>query len=303
MGGPTGSCLAVGFPGQGVDWDAVCSTLRRGADDPIVVALHDTIQVTDWSQVDPADTRLAQPAILAASLLGAPDRRSLDAPIAVGHSFGEITALVWSGAISLADGLFLAAERGRLGALVHQRRPGSMLAVLNSTPSEVEFARRRAIAESGGTVEIAVVNHPRQIVVSGDPHTVDALARQFDDTPARVAHLPIGGPFHTPQMVEAAEEFAAAAASLTIGRPAVPVVFSSGGGQVIDADDAATVPARLGRSLVMPVDWPDAVARARALGAVSGIDAGPGNTLVRLGKKAGMAFRSPPAPSVAVGTA
>lgn len=286
----------LGFPGQGADWLAVISSLRGVRDaspgNQWVAQLGAVTGVADWSAVDPADTQLAQPAIYCASLIGAAEAAdSIDS--AVGHSFGELAALVYAGSLTFEDGLGLAQLRGQLGSEAQQHAPGVMVAVLALDRAVVDRLRTEAIETTGQMLEVAVVNHSKQVVLTGDDAAVTQLEILVSGTDGRATRLPIGGPFHTSRMDEAASAYEHAAAKLAIKPPRIPVVFSSGGGHVEAGGDTADVPRRLGRSLVDPVDWPDTLARCRALGIESGIDAGPGNTLVRISKKAGMVFRSP----------
>lgn len=288
--------IALGFPGQGADWGSVLEVLVSGADNPSgfawVTTLSAATGVSDWSVVDPADTQLAQPAIYCASLLGA---ARVTGPIGavVGHSFGELAALVYAGSLDFDDGLALAQLRGALGHQAQLVTPGVMVAVLALDRSVVEDLRTQSVDATSALLEIAVVNHSKQVVLTGDEIAVAHLESLVASTTGRAKRLPIGGPFHTTRMAEAARAYRTAAAKLTIKAPRIPIVFSSGGGHVEAGDDISDVPLRLGRSLVDPVDWPDTLSRCRALGIESGIDAGPGNTLVRISKKAGMVFRAP----------
>lgn len=288
--------IALGFPGQGADWGSVLEVLVSGADNPSgfawVTTLSAATGVSDWSVVDPADTQLAQPAIYCASLIGA-DRAAGSIDAAVGHSFGELAALVFAGSLTFEDGLALAQLRGRLGGEAQRNAPGVMVAVLALDRAIVERIRTAAVESAGELLEVAVVNHSKQVVLTGDEAAVARLETLVAGTDGRAIRLPIGGPFHTSRMSDAATRYEQAAERMPIAPPRIPIVFSSGGGHINAGGDTSDVPQRLGRSLVDPVDWPDTLSRCRALGIESGIDAGPGNTLVRISKKAGMVFRAP----------
>lgn len=288
--------IAIGFPGQGADWQSVIAALHSAQaaapHSEVVARLRSATGIEDWSAVDPADTQLAQPAIYCASLIGAATTaEAVDA--VVGHSFGELAALVHAESLTFDDGLALAQLRGRLGREAQRSAPGVMVAVLALDRAVIEQLRQLTVDATGQMLEIAVVNHSKQVVLTGDEAAVAHIEALVADTAGRATRLPIGGPFHTSRMAKAAQEYTDAAAHLSIAPPRMPVVFSSGGGHVPSGGDTRSVPTRLGKSLVDPVDWPDTLSRCQELGITSGIDAGPGNTLVRISKKAGMSFRSP----------
>ena len=104
-------------------------------------------------------------------------------------------------------------------------------------------------------------------------------------------------------MTEAAEQYTAAVAAVGPAATRLPVVVSTNPSAVVaSADEVDLVPALLGDSLVLPVDWPASLEVARALGAGTGLDVGPGNVLARIGRRAGMKFEArwqPPDPASA----
>jgi [acyl-carrier-protein] S-malonyltransferase len=119
------------------------------------------------------DTVNAQPAILAASV--ATLRAIWDAfprlkkPIAVaGHSLGEYTALVAAGTLSYPDALRLVRERGRLMKEAGERRPGGMAAIISLNEEQVAQLCKQASQETGAIVQVANINSPGQIVISGE---------------------------------------------------------------------------------------------------------------------------------------
>lgn len=284
--------FALGFPGQGSDWSTTVSVLAQHSSHELAQELGRRTGVENFADIDPADTLHAQPAIYTASMIGSsllsPERYAAT----IGHSFGELAALVCAGVFEPSDGLSLAIERGRLGAIAQQNNPGAMVAVMASTLEAVEDARRSCGEGPDAWLEIAVINHPSQVVLSGDPASVNRIVEHFSATSARTLVLPIGGPFHTSAMAWAAIQYEQFAREIPTKPPTKPMVFSSGGGMLSPGQPTTDVAKRLGRSLVAPVDWPDTVRRARSAGITAGIDGGPGNTLVRISKRAGMRFVS-----------
>lgn len=283
--------VAWGFPGQGVTWASVVERLDGAPVHELVVRLRDRIGDDPWAEVDPTDTRRAQAAILTASLLALDD---LDGPpVAVcGHSFGELAALVAAGVITAEDGLELALLRGELGAEVQAATNGAMLAVVGVDEWTVERLRRLAVAAVPGPCDLAVRNHAVQVVLAGAPATLDHVEAEAEALGGRAHRLPIGGAFHTPAMAPVVARYEAAVAQRELAPPTVPVVLSTSPGAVTDGSDLAALPARLGDALVMPVDWPRAIAEVKALGATEGLDVGPGNALGKVGRRAGLRFTS-----------
>lgn len=273
---------AIGFPGQGGDWRAGVATLDAHPDHPLVGALADRLGTATWGDLDPLDTRNAQPVTYVAGLVGAtaaaPPAR---VAVAIGHSLGEITAAAWAGALDPEDGLELMVARGRIGHELHQERPGAMAAVMRWDAAQVEWLRRRVLAEVPGVLEVAVVNSGAQRVLSGDALLVERAIELANAEGAVARLLPIGGAYHSPLLVPGVERFARQVRAVVRRAPRVPVVSSTSPRPHTDPDDLAE---SLVRSLVLPVDWPAAVAAAAATGAEHLLDAGPGDTLSRLAR-------------------
>jgi [acyl-carrier-protein] S-malonyltransferase len=253
-------------------------------DHTLVEALVQLLGGPRWGVDDLRDTSVTQPCVYVAGLVladGAFD--PADAVVAVGHSLGELTALAWAGGLDPLHGLELVAARAALGREQAERRPGSMIAVMKVPLPDVEWFRRRAVAETGGVLEQAVWNGGSQVVLSGDADAaqavVDLVREHTEDGVARP--LPIGGPFHSPRMWDAVHPFRDAVLAAGPQPTRVPVVSSSACRVVGDAEDVASV---LARSLVLPVRWPDAVDAVVAQGATRGVDIGPGKTLANLSR-------------------
>lgn len=274
--------IAIGFPGQGGDWRAGVATLAEHPEHPLVRALADRLGTATWADLDPLDTRNAQPVTYVAGLVGAPAVAPPATPVvAIGHSLGEITAAAWAGAIDPVDGLDLMVARGRIGHELHQDRPGAMVAVMRWDGAQVEWLRRRVLAEVPGVLEVAVVNSDTQRVLSGDALLVERALELANAEGAVARLLPIGGAYHSPLLVPGVERFDRQVRAAVRRAPRVPLVSSTSPRVHLEAEDLVE---SLVRSLVLPVDWPAAVAAAAAAGAERLLDAGPGDTLTRLAR-------------------
>jgi malonyl CoA-acyl carrier protein transacylase len=234
-------------------------------------------QVTELVGEDPFarvddSTRFAQPAIFCASLAGWERVRDhVEAAAFAGHSLGELTALVASGALEERDGLRLVVLRGQLMAVSgEQAGGGTMLVVLGATS-----AQAAAIAARHG-VSLANDNAPGQVVLSGAP---DGLAAARDDAAAeglRTVELDVSGAFHSPQMQDAVIPFREALADVEFGAPMAPVISCATALPFVDPRQ------ELAAALVRPVRWRDTMSALAADGMLAFVDAGPGRVLAKL---------------------
>lgn len=266
----------IAFPGQGGRWAAVQQQLTGHRDHELVNALVDRLG-REPEQLDPDDTRHVQPAVYVAGLVSAPS----GADIAVGHSLGEITAAAWAGAIDPPAGIELLIERARLGHAVHVDRPGAMVAVNRWSRHRVEQLRREAQFVSGAVLDLAVVNSPTQMVLSGEVAAVDTAVALANDRGAVARRLPIGGAYHSTLLCGVLDRFEEFVRRIVTNPPRVPLVSSTTTEMVEDTDRLVET---LTNALVDPVDWPATMTVLRTHGVDRIIDAGPGDTLIRLGR-------------------
>jgi len=278
---PAGS-FAAAFPGQGVDPVDLARILDRHREDDLVEALADQLGTRDWQALDITDTRVAQPCVYVASTLQATDHLDpADTAMALGHSMGELSATAFAGVFTPSDGLDLMIRRAEIGHDVNRGRTGAMAVLMKLDRPGTEWARRRAIAESGGLLELAVVNGPGQYVFSGDAKTVDHFVTLAGDLGGVARRLPIGGAYHSPLMFAAVDRFREAITAIELRDPVVPIV-SSTTQEIITT--AGGVVSSLARALVLPVRWVDTLEAVRAHGVTHAVDVGPGSTLANLAR-------------------
>jgi [acyl-carrier-protein] S-malonyltransferase len=194
-----------------------------------------------------------------------------------GHSLGEYTCLVVSGALPLADGIRLVRERGRLMQEASEILPGSMAAIVGLDEDTLE----EICLETGA--EIANINGADQIVISGDRVCV---ARAVDLASIRGARkavpLAVSGAFHSSLMSPAQEGLAAAIQGTKFEDPAVPIIANSTSTPLTTAGD---VKDELLTQLCSCVQWKKSVGCMLSLGVSGFIEFGPGRVLAGLIKR------------------
>lgn len=197
-----------------------------------------------------------------------------------GHSFGQITALVAADALSFADGLMLARERGRLMDEADSRAPGGMAALLGPDIDAVRGLVERARAQTGGVLVVANDNCPGQTVISGDEATLAVALELAPGIRARRSvRLPISIAAHSPLMAIVNEEFASFVRSADMEEPTVPVYGNLGAAPLVSIDSNR---AELEGQLTAGVRWRESVQHMIADGAARFIEIGPGNVLTGL---------------------
>jgi [acyl-carrier-protein] S-malonyltransferase len=228
-------------------------------------------------------TENQQPAILATSvaLLRALEERVALAPACLaGHSLGEYTALVASGALALESAVALVHARGRFMQEAVPEGRGAMAAILGAEPEAIAESCAAAARETGLVVEPANWNSPLQTVIAGDAAAVERACSEARSRGAKKAvPLPVSAPFHCSLMAPAAEKLAAELAGVRFAAPRVPVVSN------VDAEpnrDAARIPELLRRQVTAPVRFTESVRRMAALGVTRVLEVGPGRVLTGL---------------------
>ncbi|MBA3303063.1 MAG: acyltransferase domain-containing protein [Acidimicrobiia bacterium] len=235
-------------------------------------------------EADADELRLTKNAQLATFLtsllvLDAVERVGLTPAACAGHSLGEYTALVATGALSFADGVRVVLARGEAMQRAAEDRPGTMAAVLGLDDDDADAACRRA----DGEVWVANFNGPGQVVVAGTAEAVAAAGVAAKELGARkVLPLPVGGAFHTPLMAPARDGLRKALDGATWHAPDVPVVAN------VDArahGGAAEWAPLLSAQLCSPVRWRQGIGRLVADGIDSFVELGPGGVLTGMAKR------------------
>lgn len=274
------------FPGQGAQYtgmgkdlydnNAEVRAMMERANEILGFRLTDIMFAGTAEELK--QTKVTQPAVFLHSVAMA---KALDAkPAAVaGHSLGEFSALVVSGALSFEDGLRLVSKRAQAMQACCEAVEGGMAAVLSLTDEVVETI----CAETEGVVVAANYNCPGQLVISGEKRAVEAACVKAKEAGARRAlPLPVGGAFHSPLMEPAREELEKAIAEAAFQTPACPIY------QNVDAKphtDPEEIKQNLIAQLTAPVRWTQIVREMLADGVDAITELGPGTVLQGLVKK------------------
>lgn len=279
------------FPGQGSQYVGMGRNLYEAspvardvfaqADDVLGIPLSQYCFEGPSEILD--DTVNTQPAILVASVAALrvmEERDGESADYVAGHSMGEFTALVASGALSFEDALRLVRERGRLMKRSGEQNPGSMAAVLGLEREALEQVCSAARQETGLYVGVANDNCPGQIVISC---AVDAMERATALAKARGAkraiRLPVSIAAHSPLMAEAAASFKERLRAAPLQEPHIPIVANA---TARPLTDLTAIRDALGRQLTSPVRWTESVEWMIAEGADRFVEVGPKKVLAGL---------------------
>ncbi|MCS7185886.1 MAG: ACP S-malonyltransferase [Armatimonadota bacterium] len=198
--------------------------------------------------------------------------RGIQPKFVAGHSLGEWTAVVASGALEFEEGLKLVAKRGEL---MNQAPAGSMAAILGASLEQVE--KLCQAASEKGIITIANYNAPDQIVISGEVPAVEhaiQIARQFGAVKA--VPLKVSGAFHSPLMKDAKELFRQHVEQANFKNADVPVVANVTGQPVTDGNEMKRL---LVEQLISPVRWVDCVKTMHENGVKVFVELGPGRVL------------------------
>lgn len=189
-----------------------------------------------------------------------------------GLSLGEFAALQAAGVFSFIDGLKLVARRGELMDAACRESNGGMASVLGG---ELELIRE-VCAQCD--IDVANLNCPGQVVISGEAAKVDAAVAALKDKGLRkVIPLKVAGAYHSRLMAKAGEQLKAVLDDTPMASPQIPVAQNYTGAITEGGVDA--IKENLVSQVAGSVRWEDCVNTFLELGADTVIEFGPGNVL------------------------
>jgi [acyl-carrier-protein] S-malonyltransferase len=286
---------AIVFPGQGsqevgmgkdfYDSRGVSREVFEEADDALGFSLSGII--FGGPEEELMKTAITQPAILTASIavmravceeLGSGGKK-LEPAFYAGHSLGEYTALVASGALSLADAVRLVHKRGELMQSAVPLGVGAMSAVLGLDIDTLE----EICDEAGGVCTPANVNAPGQVVISGESKAVGRageLARERGAS--KVIPLKVSAPFHCELMRPVADKLEAEFSKCAWSDPSVPIVANVDSSRLTSAEE---IKKAIYSQTYSPVLWEDGAREMESAGVGLFLEFGPGSVLSGLIKR------------------
>lgn len=284
--------VAFVFPGQGSQSVGMMADLAEGyslvkdvfAEASGVLGFDLWKMIQDGPAEDLNQTHNTQPAMLAAGIAAYrvwQAKGGAEPVMMAGHSLGEYTALVASGAMSFADGIRLVAERGRLMQSAVPAGTGAMAAILGLDDDVVRAVC--AEAAQGEVVQAVNFNSPGQVVIAGQKAAVGrAMALASEKGAKRALELPVSVPSHCDLMKDAADKLAAELDSIEIKMPSLPVVMNV---SAKPAESVAEIRDSLKKQLYSPVLWVDSVLYMKSQGVDMLMEMGPGKVLAGLAKR------------------
>ena len=276
------------FPGQGAQFSGMGKDLYENS--PLAKELFEKandilgFRITDimfnGTDEELRQTKVTQPAVFLHSVISALCLGDEFCPdMVAGHSLGEFSAMVASGALSFEDGLKLVYARAMAMQKACEMQPSTMAAII-ALPDETIEAVCKEITAGGHTVVAANYNCPGQVVISGSMEGIKLACEKLTEAGAkRALPLSVGGAFHSPLMDPAKVELEAAIPATEFHTPRCPIY------QNVDATphtDPTEIKANLIAQLTSPVRWTQSVRAMLRDGAEEFVECGPGAVLTGL---------------------
>jgi [acyl-carrier-protein] S-malonyltransferase len=280
--------LAVLFPGQGSQYSGMADPwLEHRAGKKII---HRASKALGWDIVEKSRdpealkrTDIVQPAIFACDVAAYAVLKAEGVAFhaAAGHSLGEYAALVAAGVMDLRRGLRALAVRASAMQKASEDNPGAMTALLGLSLEEAREVCE--VAGRGDVLAVANENGARQIVLSGTVAAVERAEELARGRGGRTVRLPVAGAFHSPLMVEAVQPVREALSRIDFHAPEVPIVPNASGKPTTQPLALRDL---LGRHVISPVRWEQSLRAMAEMGIQGFVEAGPGDVLGKLARRA-----------------
>ena len=269
------------FPGQGSQFSGMgknlyelpfAKELFERANDLLGFRISDIM--FEGSDEQLKQTNVTQPAIFIHSVIAYKGIENAKPDMVAGHSLGEFSALVANSTLTFEDALSLVSIRAKAMQKACEQQPSTMAAVLGLEDAKVEEICNQL---NELTVVAANYNCPGQLVISGSIEGIDKACELMKAAGAkRALKLPVGGAFHSPFMLPAKEELAAAINSSIFNTPSCPVYQNVVAKAVTDPEE---IKKNLIEQLTGAVRWTQSVLSMIEDGATNFTEVGPGKVL------------------------
>ncbi len=204
--------------------------------------------------------------------------------ICLGHSLGEISALIFFEIVSLRDGVRITQKRGEIMEKFSKIFVGNMISVIGLEPERVEEIVQDVNKENLYSLSIANINAPRFITVSGKNNELYSLRQYILKKEKMVAAKPldVGGPWHNPFLKDAAQEFSDFLNGIDFKVPKGNF-FSITNLKLLR--DPEEIKMSLSKQLISVVNWKKGIEILASKGYDNFIEVGPGKILKNLLRK------------------
>jgi len=276
------------FPGQGVQREGMgkelylnLSKAREYFENANEVLGRKITDVMFYgSELELMETINTQPAVFLYSTILALSQNDIIPDVVAGHSLGEFSALVVSGALSFEDGLKLVLNRAVIAQKVCEKYDTAMGAVIGFTDEYIDKRVKEISEESGEPIYFANYNGPGQVVITGSKKGIRLACKTFKEEGAKKAvPLSIGGSFHSPYMKEAETELGEIIKNTHFNTSKIPVF------QCVDGK-SHTNPEEIRNNLIKhithPVLWTTMVNNMAQFGVNEFYEIGPDDTLQKI---------------------
>jgi [acyl-carrier-protein] S-malonyltransferase len=283
--------IAFLFPGQGsqyvgmgkefYDNFSIARQIFEEADD----TLH--LSVSELCFKGPEEslrlTEITQPAVLTTSMAALKVlqmEKGMTPQFTAGHSLGEYSALVASGALTFSEAVKIVRLRGKFMQEAVPVGEGAMAAVLGMEQDQVEKICEEV--SSGEVLTPANFNCPGQIVIAGHSKAVERAIEKVKQEGKKAVLLPVSAPFHSPLMKPAGERLEKALEEISVNDLKIPVVTN------VEAEANQSkdrVKELLVAQVSNPVRWEESMRKMIEKGIEQVIEIGPGKVLSGLMKR------------------
>lgn len=287
--------VALLFPGQGSQKVGMGKDFLTSSEKARLVfeeandALGESLSTTifEGPEEELKRTQNTQPAILTMSIacLRALEEKHMPSPAYVaGHSLGEYSALVATGALAFADAVKAVRARGTFMQRAVPEGEGAMAAVMGLDADAIATVCAEVSAGSDETfVAVANYNGPAQTVIAGSAAGVEAAIPALKEKGAkRVLPLPVSAPFHCKLMQPVQPLLENVLKDISFSKPSAPVVTNV---EAEPNEDAAKIEQLLVDQVTAPVRFTEIVEKMVALGVGTFVEVGPGKALTGMVKR------------------
>jgi [acyl-carrier-protein] S-malonyltransferase len=279
------------FPGQGSQYVgmgkelfenfSVAKQIFQEADDTLHFSVsslcfkgpEDALKLTENTQPAMLTTSIAALKVLEAE-------KGMTPQFTAGHSLGEYSALVASGALAFSEAVKTVRLRGKFMQEAVPVGEGAMAAVLGMEREQIEKLCEEV--SSGEVLAPANFNCPGQIVIAGHSKAVERVIERVKQEGKKAVLLPVSAPFHSPLMKPAGERLEKALEQISVSDLKIPVVTNVEA-EVNTSKDR--VKGLLVAQVSSPVRWEESMRKMIEKGVEQVLEVGPGKVLSGLMKR------------------